>query len=256
MLRNSQLQIFLIILGFFICGCETSKNDKFQKQDYVKKKVEKRKMPKLDDTNAMKELKWYGEENRDSVVLISTRLGDIKIKLYNDTWRHRSSFIMLTKRGYFNESQFYRVVPQFIAQGGDSDEPDFRIKKRSFGKWHLPNEIYPRKHIHKRGAVSAAREYKNNPKRESTPFDFFIVQGDKVTDNDLAFSEQENGLDYTDAQKRIYKKIGGTPHLDGMHTVFGEVIEGMDVVDKISKEKTEGEWPLEIVTIQAKTVTK
>ncbi|MBB3698163.1 peptidylprolyl isomerase [Flammeovirga yaeyamensis] len=254
MLRKSQLQILLLLLGIFILGCESKKSDKFQEQEYVKKKVVKRTMPELNDDNAIEELTWYGEENQDSIVLLSTRLGDIKIKLYKDTWRHRSSFIMLTKRGYFNNSEFYRVVPQFIAQGGDTDDPKFRKKKRSFGKYHLPNEIYPQKHIHKRGAVAAAREYDNNPKRESTPFDFFIVQGYPVTDNELAASEQENGVKYNAQQRKIYKKIGGTPHLDGMHTVFGEVIEGMDVVDKICAEKTEGEWPLEIVTIQAKTV--
>ncbi|NLR89795.1 MULTISPECIES: peptidylprolyl isomerase [Flammeovirga] len=254
MLRNFKLKLFILILGFIAYSCNENNSNKYTKQEYEKKTKVNRTIPKLDDTNIMKVLDWYGPENQETIVLIETKYGNIKLKLYKETWKHRASFILLTKKGYFNDSQFYRVVPNFIAQGGDSDEPDFRVKKRKVGKYHVPNEIDPRRFFHKRGALSAARAYKNNPTRQSTPFDFFIVQGREVTEGDLQASEQENGLEYTEEQKNIYRTIGGDPHLDGQHTVFGEVIEGMDVVDKICAVPTEGEWPLDPIFINAKVI--
>jgi peptidyl-prolyl cis-trans isomerase B (cyclophilin B) len=143
------------------------------------------------------------DAQKQTKVLIHTDYGDIKLALYNDTPKHRDNFIKLANEGFYNGSIFHRIIKDFMIQGGGAPagkaEKDYRI----------PAEILPN-HIHKKGALAAARMGDQvNPKKESSGSQFYIVQG-----------------------------IHGAPHLNGGYTVFGEVLEGLDVVDKIAAVQT------------------
>lgn len=157
-------------------------------------------------------------------MLFETRLGNIKIRLYKDTPLHRASFIFLTKTGYFSTTCFHRIVPGFIVQGGNSDHPITR-KKRIKYNYRIPAEMKSY-HKHKYGSLAAARQWENNPKKISSPFEFYMIQ-----------------------DKR------GSHHLDGEHTIFGEIIEGISTMEKIAKLETDNkEWPLEEVFIKATVI--
>lgn len=177
---------------------------------------------------------------KERMVLISTEFGDIKVKLYNETPQHRDNFIKLAEQGFFDGTLFHRVIREFMVQGGDPNSknasPDQQLGNGGPG-YTIPAEIVPGLY-HKKGVLSAARLGDQiNPKRESSGSQFYLVQGKKWTDQELSMFEQR-GLKLTPEQKEAYKTIGGTPHLDGSYSVFGEVVEGLDVVDKIAATPT------------------
>ncbi len=177
----------------------------------------------------------------DSVkkVCISTAYGDIKIKLYNETPLHRDNFIKLAKTAYFDGTLFHRVIKNFMIQGGDPDSKNAdpnAILGNGGPSYTIPVEILTPKYFHKKGALGAARD--NNPAKASSGSQFYIVQGKTYTEQELTIFSQKTKKTLTKEQIEIYKTIGGTPHLDGDYTVFGEVYEGLDVVDKIAAEKT------------------
>ncbi|HNW98318.1 MAG TPA: peptidylprolyl isomerase [Bacteroidales bacterium] len=176
-------------------------------------------------------------------VCISTSFGDIKIKLYNGTPQHRDNFIKLAKEGYFNGTIFHRVIQNFMIQGGDPDSKNAdstAILGNGGPEYTIPAEIDASKYFHKKGALAAARTGDDvNPLKASSGSQFYIVQGKKFSDEELNFFEQRVGKPYTKEQREVYKTIGGTPHLDGNYTVFGEVYEGLDVVDKIAAVKVD-----------------
>jgi len=180
----------------------------------------------------------------ETIVVIHTTYGDITAKLYNDTPLHRDNFIKLIKAGWYENSPFHRVINNFMIQGGGNadggKDPGYTI----------PAEFNP-KHFHKKGALAAARMPDNiNPNKESSGSQFYIVQGQKIPGYYLDQSSAKTGVMYTDEQKQIYETIGGTPHLDGGYTVFGEVIMGLDVVDKIAAVQTgRGDVPMVPVTM-------
>lgn len=182
--------------------------------------------PKITEKNIVEFLTKYGKENPETKVEISTRLGDIVIDLYEDTPLHRANFIYLVKQGYFNETFFHRIVPNFIIQGGNSDLPSTNKKRFKLGDDYLiPAEINGRNHFY--GSVSGAKEYRENPDKKSAPFEFFIFLGPETS----------------------------TGHLNGSYTVFGRVTKGMDIVEKIANlPADEGEWPLQNVYIEAKVL--
>ncbi len=156
----------------------------------------------------------YGNQNRETLVLIKTKFGNIKLKLYNDTPIHRANFIFLTKIGYFDTTVFYRVAPNFLIQGGNSDNRATMKHRYKYGFYELPSEFLPHRK-HKYGALAAAREYDNNPNKMSSPFEFYIIQNRK-----------------------------GGHHLNNEHTVFGEVVSGFSTIDKIANlEAGLDEWP-------------
>lgn len=217
--------------------------------------------PKIDRTesldwpnneNSDQFLLAYGEKNQETEVVLSTRLGDIKIKLFKDTPFHRANFLFNIKRGLYKNTIFYRVIPQFMVQGGNSDDDETKAKRSLNGSFYIPNETN-NAHFHKRGAVAMTMTYENNPNRRSAQYSFYIVTGKKFDADLLAATEKEYGIQLNQEQKAYYISEGGTPHLDGIHTVFGEVTEGMEVVEAISQEQTDsGDWPVNDIFIDYK----
>ena len=186
-------------------------------------------------------------------IQISTSLGDIKIVLYDNTPQHRDNFIKLVKEGYFNGTLFHRVITGFMIQGGDPDSRDAK-PKQMLGNggpgYEIPME-YNAANYHKRGALAAARESDEyNPQKASSGSQFYIVTGRLFSDKELDQIEKRRGFTYTDGQRETYKIVGGYAPLDKEYTVFGEVYEGMDVVEAISKvARDENDRPLENISM-------
>ncbi|WP_074407828.1 MULTISPECIES: peptidylprolyl isomerase [Aquimarina] len=212
-----------------------SVNDKKGKEDTTAAQKEKKSNNENKDTeeepfrltndNLEEFLTNYGKENPETLVNIKTIHGDIHIKLYKKTLIHRANFIYLVKQKYFDETFFYRVAKGFVIQGGNSDRQQMANKRHEIGDYTIPQE--PVKGLrHTRGAVALSKQWVDNPSNRSTPFEFFIV---------------------------IAKN--GAFHLDGEHTIFGKVVKGMDVADKISNVPTDGsEWPKENIFIKAEVI--
>ena len=183
-------------------------------------------------------------QEKETLVLIKTTMGDIKVKLYNDTPLHRDNFIKLINEGWYNNSPFHRVIKNFMIQGGHNQDgtvdPGYRI----------PAE-FRSNHFHKKGALAAARQGDQvNPEKASSGCQFYIVQGQVLTEAHIQMYQQRYGMTFTPEQIETYTTIGGTPHLDGEYTIFGEVVEGLDVVDKIAAVKTAAmDVPVEPVTM-------
>jgi len=162
--------------------------------------------------------------------VIHTDFGDMKGFLYNETPKHRDNFVKLVKEGFYNGILFHRVIPGFMIQGGDPKSktatPGQQLGAGDVG-YTIPAE-FNAAFIHKKGALAAARQGDAvNPTKASSGCQFYIVEGQKQPAAQLAAK-------YTDAQKKIYETIGGTPFLDGSYTVYGEITEGLDIIDKIA----------------------
>lgn len=162
---------------------------------------------------------------------IETEYGTMKGFLYNETPQHRDNFVKLVKEGWYNNSPFHRVIKNFMIQGGQNADGRLDPGHR------VPAEFVSR-YFHKKGALAAARMGDQvNPKKESSGSQFYIVQGNILDDQTIA-SFQSRGTVFSADQVKAYKSVGGTPHLDGAYTVFGEITEGLDVIDKIAAVKT------------------
>jgi cyclophilin family peptidyl-prolyl cis-trans isomerase len=172
-------------------------------------------------------------------VAIDTEYGTMKAKLYNATPQHRDNFIKLVKEGFYDSLLFHRIIPNFMIQGGDPDSKT-ATQEMMLGMggpgYTIPAEIRDTI-IHKKGALSAARQPDQvNPQKESSGSQFYIVQGAPLPPQQLEALARQKGLNYTENQKQVYTTIGGTPFLDGDYTVFGEVVEGIDIIDKIANQ--------------------
>lgn len=235
-----------------------------------------------------------GNMEKETVLKIETSMGDIKVKLYNETPKHRDNFIKLAKDGTYNGTLFHRVIKDFMVQAGDPESKN-APKGKMLGSGDVgytvsAEFVYP-KYFHKKGALSAARQGDEvNPKKESSGCQFYIVTGKVFNDSTLLNMEQQKNQNkvteafnalaqkhmkeiykmrkandqdglyalqdtlfiqaeaeaakqpdfhFTPEQIKAYTTVGGTPHLDGEYTVFGEVVEGMDIVDKIQQVKTD-----------------
>lgn len=244
-----------------------------------------------------------------TVLLLETSMGDIRIRLYDDTPKHRDNIVKLAKEGFYDGTLFHRVIKDFMIQAGDpksKNASDTATLGSGDTGYTIPAEfVYP-KYFHRRGVVAAARMGDDvNPKQESSGCQFYIVTGKKFTEEELAALESQlnqqqlqaafnrmarqhmkdifkmrkandtlglkkledtlfeqtkqevlsHMFRFNDEQKKAYTTMGGAPHLDGQYTVFGEVIEGMDVVDAIQNVKTgRADRPVQNVTIEKITV--
>ncbi|MCR4659474.1 MAG: peptidylprolyl isomerase [Bacteroidales bacterium] len=170
-------------------------------------------------------------------VKIETSYGDMVVWLYADTPLHRDNFLKLAEEGFYDSLLFHRVIKDFMIQGGDPEsrhaEPGKILGGGSPG-YTIPAE-FRASHFHKKGALAAARQGDEvNPLKASSGSQFYIVQGNVLDERMLQMFEQRYGRSFTAEQRRTYMTIGGTPHLDGEYTVFGEVIDGLEVIDKIA----------------------
>ncbi|WP_291868878.1 peptidylprolyl isomerase [Maribacter sp.] len=214
-----------IILLLFLVGCkEESKNNikknpvKINIVDSVLIDSSKIELPKekfeLTEENSIDFFFNYSKELKANKVKLTTTLGSFTIQLYDNVPYHKANFIYLTRKGYFDNTQFHRVVKNFIIQGGNSDNRGTSRKRKDIGRYLLPPDTR-KGHKHHRGTVSMPSSEINNPHMLASPFEFFVV---------------------------VTKP--GSYHLDGEYTPFGKVIQGMDVVDKInSQDVGKGDWP-------------
>jgi cyclophilin family peptidyl-prolyl cis-trans isomerase len=184
-------------------------------------------------------------------ILIMTDEGDMVVKLYNETPLHRDNFVSKVKAGFYDSLMFHRVINKFMIQGGDPNskkaQPGQQLGNGSAPGDRIPAEFRTEQGIfHKRGVLAAARD--GNPAKASSNCQFYIVQRPawRASELDSAVLQrrQSNNPDFkdmvlTDEQKKIYTTIGGTPHLDGGYTVYGEIEKGLDVLDKIATTKTD-----------------
>lgn len=204
---------------------------------------------------------------KEQKVLITTTEGDIKLKLYNETPLHRDNFRKLVKSKFYDGLLFHRVIDEFMIQGGDPEskaaEAGMVLGNGDVG-YRIPAEFRTPNLYHKKGALAAARTGDNvNPEKESSGCQFYIVVGKTFNDQQLDAMQRDKTARYarlgdgddlrylfSEEARNNYKTIGGTPHLDGNYTVFGEVLEGLEIVEKISKVDTDrADRPLEDVRI-------
>jgi cyclophilin family peptidyl-prolyl cis-trans isomerase len=167
-------------------------------------------------------------------IKIETEYGKIVMVLYDNTPLNTNNMVKLAKEHFYDSTLFHRCIPKFVIQGGDPDSKNAK-PGQTLGegglKYTVPAEIND-VNFHKRGALGVARD--NTPDKSGSACQFYIVVGKVATDAELDNIATHTGRKFTQEQRKIYKTVGGTPHLDGNYTVFGEVLEGMDVVDKIA----------------------
>ena len=188
---------------------------------------------------------------------ITTNLGTMTGILYNETPIHRDNFIKLVGEGFYDGLLFHRVIAGFMIQGGDPDSKGAAagVSLGEGGPGYTLRAEFKPEFIHKRGALAAARTGDSmNPQRESSGSQFYIVQGKPVTQEELD-DLVARGKPYTETQMAIYKKLGGAPFLDFEYTVFGEIIDGFDVIDAIATApKDPQDRPLENIVMKVELI--
>ena len=216
-----KIVLFVLLLGI---SCDEKKDIIVKKVKTTKKDFKKNTLEnefRLSDDNVMEFFLEYDKNHKENKVRIFTDFGEIDILLFENTKFHRSNFIYLTKKNYFENTQFYRVINNFVIQAGNSDNRKISQKRKKIGRYLLPNDLN-KGHTHKRGMVSMPSSLVDNPYKMASPFEFFIVQ-----------------------------KKDGAHHLDGDYTVFGKVTKGMDTVDKIASRPTDNrDWPIDNIYIK------
>lgn len=189
------------------------------------------------------------------LVEIETSMGTMKAILYDATPQHRDNFLKLADEGFYDDLLFHRVINGFMIQGGDPNSRNAKPKQRlgtGGPGYQIPAEFVDTL-AHVKGALAAART--NNPQKKSSGSQFYIVHGRKISEQQLSMMEAQKDIHYTPEQRRIYQTEGGTPQLDQEYTVFGQIIEGFDVLDKIAGTKTNpGDRPAEDVKMKIRPI--
>lgn len=199
-------------------------------------------------------------EKKNKMVEIVTDHGTMKVLLYDETPLHRDNFIKLVEQGYYNDLLFHRIIKTFMIQGGDPNSKNAGpgVSLGSGGPGYTVPAEFKSGLYHKKGALAAARMGDQmNPQKASSGSQFYIVQGQPVQESMLQQLSARSGIVYTPEQIKMYTTVGGTPMLDGQYTVFGEVVEGLDVIDKIAAVETlPGDRPKVNVKMTVRTVKK
>ncbi|SDK16992.1 peptidyl-prolyl cis-trans isomerase B (cyclophilin B) [Catalinimonas alkaloidigena] len=204
---------------------------------------------KLDDQTAPAFLRRYAKEHPENQVVMKTELGDIKVRLYDDTPIHRANLLWLIENDDFPQCAFYRIIKGYMIQAGN-----IGFYKTKLGKYKIPAEIKAQ-HFHRRGALAMAAYEEDSVSLKSSSRDFFIVQGEVYEPRVLEALEKQENLQLSATQREAYTTVGGAPALDGHYTVFGEVMEGMEVVDRIAALKVDDhDWPLEDIEVTLEIV--
>lgn len=224
--------ILSVLFCLFLASCSSSKTNEAP----AERTGEVTGATQTTDNQTDNQLTTRNMENLTKV-LIKTSEGDITIALYDNTPKHKENFLKLVKDGFYNGVLFHRIIQGFMIQTGDPESkgaPAGKMLGNGGPGYTIPAEFKP-ENYHKRGAVAAARQGDQvNPTKASSGSQFYIVDGKPFNANMMAQISYQYGKSFTDEQRKIYETIGGAPFLDGDYTVFGEVVEGMDVVDKIA----------------------
>lgn len=205
----------------------------------------------ITNSSVEEKLTQFGDTNKESIIKIYTNFGTMKFRLYSNTPLHRANFILLAKKRFYDKTLFYRIIKQFMIQGGNSDDDFLAARMSTIGGYLVPNEIN-KFNIHKKGALAmAVPPSEQSFGKKSSAINFYIIEGRKMSST--YFEQQaKKGKKFSTKAKEIYKKTGGAPHLDGNYTVFGELISGMSVLNKITKVKTDKyDWPTRKVVIDS-----
>ena len=220
--HNRLLLIFIFFISCDVKQKQTQLPKVQEKKEKIITETKKKEKPfLLNDKNAIPFFFEYEKKNKENRVRIKTKYGNIDIELFKETPYHRSNFIYLTKKKYFNGTSFHRVVKDFIIQGGNSDSYEISKRRRNIGRYLLPPDT-KKGFKHHRGIVSIPSSDIENPYKLASPYEFFIVQSKN-----------------------------GAYHLDKNYTPFGKVIRGMDTVDKIASTPTDNlDWPLQNIYIK------
>lgn len=232
-----QLLFICISIGLFAQTTKTTTKKTTTTKPVYKSTTHKPVPPKTKSTVTKTTTTKKTKMDTSTYVIITTDLGTMKIRLYDETPLHKANFIKIIKDGVLDSTLFHRVIPEFMIQGGDVNSKNAQPGE-ALGMGNLPYTVpaeFNPNLIHKRGALAAARTGDFvNPKKESSSTQFYIVQGKSYSPAELTILGQRTGHGtWTDAQAAIYQKNGGTPMLDMQYTVFGEVVEGFEVIDKI-----------------------
>ena len=232
-MRFKKIAFVTIITLLFILGCKEESNKKSSQesisivQDSIEtatniseEKIKPKEEFKLNEENSIEFFFDYQKGLKENKVKLTTSMGSFTVLLYDNVPYHKANFIYLTRQGYFDGTQFHRIVKNFIIQGGNADDKETADKRRKIGRYLLPPDTR-KGYKHHRGTISMPSSEINNPHKLASPYEFFVV---------------------------VTKP--GSYHLDGGFTPFGKVIQGMDVVDKINKVQVgKGDWPSENVYI-------
>ncbi len=286
----SRFSFVILLISMFAFACNNESKEENETQTTSDEKGEDTADIQVDETEIL---------NANFVVL-ETEFGTMKIKLYDETPKHKENFLKLANQGFFNDLLFHRVINSFMIQGGDPDSKNAAagIMLGNGGPGYQIDAEFNDSLFHKKGVLAAAREGDQiNPDKKSSGSQFYIVQGKIYTEEELTMMEEQASINeyitthvevqsqigalqqaqdkagfdkliasiktkkdfvlnkMPDFKRKAYKEIGGTPFLDNNYTVFGELVEGMDVIDKIANAKTDqNDRPLQDVKMKIKVI--